>query len=140
MERECERETVFDSWRSLVFIYLYISIFFVNFCLFCRKLDFIAGEINFGEPGTNGQHSFYQLLHQVYFMILQLPSSIVLHPTPFLYFLPVVSASSFLYFFLVLMLRLFPFLLPFSLVRVSLLHVTSLDFVSLKPQSTCQER
>lgn len=23
-----------------------------------------AGEIDFGEPGTNGQHSFYQLLHQ----------------------------------------------------------------------------
>lgn len=23
-----------------------------------------AGEIIFGEPGTNGQHSFYQLLHQ----------------------------------------------------------------------------
>jgi glucose-6-phosphate isomerase len=22
------------------------------------------GEINFGEPGTNGQHSFYQLIHQ----------------------------------------------------------------------------
>lgn len=27
-------------------------------------LPFIAGEIVFGEPGTNGQHSFYQLLHQ----------------------------------------------------------------------------
>ena len=27
-------------------------------------LDFQAGEVNFGEPGTNGQHSFYQLLHQ----------------------------------------------------------------------------
>jgi hypothetical protein len=24
-----------------------------------------AGEIDFGEPGTNGQHSFYQLIHQV---------------------------------------------------------------------------
>lgn len=23
-----------------------------------------AGEVFFGEPGTNGQHSFYQLLHQ----------------------------------------------------------------------------
>lgn len=23
-----------------------------------------AGEIDFGEPGTNGQHSFYQLIHQ----------------------------------------------------------------------------
>lgn len=27
-------------------------------------LDFKSGEVNFGEPGTNGQHSFYQLLHQ----------------------------------------------------------------------------
>ncbi len=27
-------------------------------------LPFPAGEIDFGEPGTNGQHSFYQLLHQ----------------------------------------------------------------------------
>eukprot|EP00245_Coleochaete_scutata_P004800 TRINITY_DN177_c0_g5_i1.p1 TRINITY_DN177_c0_g5~~TRINITY_DN177_c0_g5_i1.p1 ORF type:complete len:573 (-),score=108.68 TRINITY_DN177_c0_g5_i1:883-2601(-) len=23
-----------------------------------------AGEVDFGEPGTNGQHSFYQLIHQ----------------------------------------------------------------------------
>ena len=27
-------------------------------------LGFDAGEVNFGEPGTNGQHSFYQLIHQ----------------------------------------------------------------------------
>ena len=27
-------------------------------------LAFKAGEIYFGEPGTNGQHSFYQLIHQ----------------------------------------------------------------------------
>ncbi|KAF1331494.1 Glucose-6-phosphate isomerase, partial [Globisporangium splendens] len=27
-------------------------------------LPFEAGEVNFGEPGTNGQHSFYQLIHQ----------------------------------------------------------------------------
>nr|CCA13931.1 unnamed protein product [Albugo laibachii Nc14] len=27
-------------------------------------LPFCTGEINFGEPGTNGQHSFYQLIHQ----------------------------------------------------------------------------
>ena len=27
-------------------------------------LSFEAGEIVFGEPGTNGQHSFYQLMHQ----------------------------------------------------------------------------
>jgi hypothetical protein len=25
---------------------------------------FAAGEVDFGEPGTNGQHSFYQLIHQ----------------------------------------------------------------------------
>jgi glucose-6-phosphate isomerase len=29
-----------------------------------KVLDFEAGEIDFGEPGTNGQHSFYQLVHQ----------------------------------------------------------------------------
>jgi len=29
-------------------------------------LDFSAGEIDFGEPGTNGQHSFFQLFHQVW--------------------------------------------------------------------------
>lgn len=28
------------------------------------SLDFEAGPVNFGEPGTNGQHSFYQLIHQ----------------------------------------------------------------------------
>ena len=27
-------------------------------------LPYGAGEFVFGEPGTNGQHSFYQLLHQ----------------------------------------------------------------------------
>ncbi|KAL2621065.1 hypothetical protein R1flu_001270 [Riccia fluitans] len=27
-------------------------------------LSFEAGEIDFSEPGTNGQHSFYQLIHQ----------------------------------------------------------------------------
>jgi glucose-6-phosphate isomerase len=29
-----------------------------------QTLPFAAGEIDFGEPGTNGQHSFYQLVHQ----------------------------------------------------------------------------
>ncbi|KAK9809232.1 hypothetical protein WJX72_011796 [[Myrmecia] bisecta] len=29
-----------------------------------QRLPFEAGEIDFGEPGTNGQHSFYQLIHQ----------------------------------------------------------------------------
>lgn len=30
-----------------------------------EPLPFETGEIDFGEPGTNGQHSFYQLIHQV---------------------------------------------------------------------------
>ena len=29
-----------------------------------KPLKFEAGQIDFGEPGTNGQHSFYQLIHQ----------------------------------------------------------------------------
>merc|ERR1711904_337301 len=29
-----------------------------------HTLKFEAGQIDFGEPGTNGQHSFYQLIHQ----------------------------------------------------------------------------
>eukprot|EP00240_Pyramimonas_obovata_P002986 CAMPEP_0118957516 /NCGR_PEP_ID=MMETSP1169-20130426/62146_1 /TAXON_ID=36882 /ORGANISM="Pyramimonas obovata, Strain CCMP722" /LENGTH=626 /DNA_ID=CAMNT_0006905601 /DNA_START=52 /DNA_END=1932 /DNA_ORIENTATION=- len=29
-----------------------------------RPLAMAAGEIDFGEAGTNGQHSFYQLIHQ----------------------------------------------------------------------------
>ena len=29
-----------------------------------QRLPYEAGEIDFGEPGTNGQHSFYQLIHQ----------------------------------------------------------------------------
>jgi len=29
-----------------------------------EDLKYEAGVVNFGEPGTNGQHSFYQLLHQ----------------------------------------------------------------------------
>lgn len=29
-----------------------------------KPLAVPAGEIDFGEPGTNGQHSFYQLIHQ----------------------------------------------------------------------------
>jgi glucose-6-phosphate isomerase len=28
-----------------------------------RELDYDIGQIDFGEPGTNGQHSFFQLLH-----------------------------------------------------------------------------
>ncbi|MFH1577379.1 MAG: glucose-6-phosphate isomerase [Candidatus Margulisiibacteriota bacterium] len=29
-----------------------------------QDVDFETGEVVFGEPGTNGQHSFYQLIHQ----------------------------------------------------------------------------
>lgn len=31
---------------------------------FGKKIDYVTGPVIFGEPGTNGQHSFYQLLHQ----------------------------------------------------------------------------
>jgi glucose-6-phosphate isomerase len=29
-----------------------------------RRVDYATGQITWGEPGTNGQHSFYQLIHQ----------------------------------------------------------------------------
>jgi glucose-6-phosphate isomerase len=29
-----------------------------------RKVDYATSPIYWGEPGTNGQHSFYQLIHQ----------------------------------------------------------------------------
>ncbi|MBP3853745.1 MAG: glucose-6-phosphate isomerase, partial [Erysipelotrichaceae bacterium] len=31
---------------------------------YSEPVDYATGPIIFGEPGTNGQHSFYQLLHQ----------------------------------------------------------------------------
>ena len=31
---------------------------------FGEVLAYVTGPVIFGEPGTNGQHSFYQLLHQ----------------------------------------------------------------------------
>ena len=31
---------------------------------FGKKISYVTGPAIFGEPGTNGQHSFYQLLHQ----------------------------------------------------------------------------
>jgi glucose-6-phosphate isomerase len=46
-----------------------------SFCLFYLQsngksvtkdnlvVDYNVGEVDFGEPGTNGQHSFYQLMH-----------------------------------------------------------------------------
>ncbi|MGB9613266.1 MAG: glucose-6-phosphate isomerase, partial [Candidatus Margulisiibacteriota bacterium] len=32
--------------------------------IYGNPIDFDTGEVVFGEPGTNGQHSFYQLIHQ----------------------------------------------------------------------------
>jgi glucose-6-phosphate isomerase len=29
-----------------------------------KKVDYQTGPVYWGEPGTNGQHSFYQLIHQ----------------------------------------------------------------------------
>lgn len=29
-----------------------------------KLLPYQTAVVNFGEPGTNGQHSFYQLMHQ----------------------------------------------------------------------------
>ena len=30
-----------------------------------NQVDYNTGPIIWGEPGTNGQHAFYQLIHQV---------------------------------------------------------------------------
>ena len=30
-----------------------------------KQADYSTGPIIWGEPGTNGQHAFYQLIHQV---------------------------------------------------------------------------
>jgi glucose-6-phosphate isomerase len=35
-----------------------------NVTLDGKKVDYQTGPIYWGEPGTNGQHSFYQLIHQ----------------------------------------------------------------------------
>ena len=43
---------------------------------FGDPIDYVTGPVIFGEPGTNGQHSFYQLLHQE--LILFLFSSLAL--------------------------------------------------------------
>src|SRR5437773_5373581 len=29
-----------------------------------RRVDYQTGPVIWGEPGTNGQHAFYQLIHQ----------------------------------------------------------------------------
>lgn len=28
-----------------------------------KRVQYDIGQVDFGEPGTNGQHSFFQLLH-----------------------------------------------------------------------------
>ena len=45
-----------------------------------QPVDYDTGAIFWGEPGTNGQHSFYQLLHQGTAMV---PADLIgfLHPT-----------------------------------------------------------
>ncbi|HSQ42008.1 MAG TPA: glucose-6-phosphate isomerase, partial [Fibrobacteraceae bacterium] len=30
----------------------------------CKRVDYQTGPVLWGEPGTNGQHAFYQLIHQ----------------------------------------------------------------------------
>ncbi len=54
------------------------------------ELAYSTGPVVFGEPGTNGQHSFYQLLHQgrvvpaefIGFTKSQTPVSVAGHPHP----------------------------------------------------------
>lgn len=42
------------------------------------RVDYSTGPIVWGEPGTNGQHAFYQLIHQgkhsVKYLVLELKS------------------------------------------------------------------
>ena len=35
-----------------------------------EKVDYGTGSLVWGEPGTNGQHAFYQLLHQGQFLAI----------------------------------------------------------------------
>ena len=39
-----------------------------------NRVDYSTGPIVWGEPGTNGQHAFYQLIHQGEPVHTQLPS------------------------------------------------------------------
>lgn len=40
------------------------------------RVDYSTGPIVWGEPGTNGQHAFYQLIHQgkqtIQYLVLEL--------------------------------------------------------------------
>ena len=42
-----------------------------------EPLDYFVGEVDFGEPGTTGQHSFFQLMHMG-----QVALSLPLTPNP----------------------------------------------------------
>eukprot|EP00964_Phaeocystis_antarctica_P006065 scaffold3317_cov80-Phaeocystis_antarctica.AAC.3 len=44
-----------------------------------EPLDYFVGEVDFGEPGTTGQHSFFQLMHMGQ---VALPLALPLTPTP----------------------------------------------------------
>jgi glucose-6-phosphate isomerase len=55
-----------------------------------RTVDFETGPVVWGEPGTNGQHSFYQLIHQgtdpipvefIGFHECQYPGDLIVHGT-----------------------------------------------------------
>ena len=48
------------------------------------RVDYDTGAIFWGEPGTNGQHSFYQLIHQGTRLI----------PCDFIGFMPVATTRS----------------------------------------------
>ena len=45
-----------------------------------QRVNYTTGPIAWGEPGTNGQHAFYQLIHQgIRFFILKLNRSRQFH-------------------------------------------------------------
>ena len=51
----------------------------VYVCVCVSVSRYGSGEFIFGEPGTNGQHSFYQLLHQVLMRTLQYERELLFH-------------------------------------------------------------
>jgi len=53
------------------------------------RVNYMTGPIAWGEPGTNGQHAFYQLIHQGLHFI-----STVTVPTHGLHFVSVIRMSS----------------------------------------------
>jgi len=49
--------------------------------IYGRPVEFTTGEIVMGEPGTNGQHSFYQEMHQGQVVPADFIAFIKLHPS-----------------------------------------------------------